>query len=149
VLRAGAIDCVVKDAALAFLADLPKRVTESVRRYRLEHMNRLLIQALESARDGVMITDLQGAILHVNQALEGLTGYTRAELLAKTPRLLRSAPPPPEVPRALWQTTRGRGGWRGELTNRRKDGSLFQTSITVSPIVDAQGRLTHFVGIQR
>ncbi len=42
-----------------------------------------------------------------------------------------------------------RRSWQGELTNRRKDGSLFQVSLTVSPIVDAQGRMTHFVGIQR
>jgi PAS domain S-box-containing protein len=149
VLQAGAVDYVVKDSALTFLTELPKRVTESVRRHRLEHTNRLLIQALESARDGVMITDLHGAILHVNQALERMTGYTRAELLGQNPRLLKSGVHPDEVYRDMWQTVLGRGSWQGELTNRRKDGSLFPTSITVSPIVDSQGRLTHFVGIQR
>ena len=49
VLRAGALDYVVKDPSLAFLGELPKRVVESVTRHRLEQMNRLLIQALESA----------------------------------------------------------------------------------------------------
>jgi len=76
--------------ALTFLAELPKRVSESVTRYRLEQLNRLLIQSMESARDGIMITDLQGAILHVNQALEHLTGYRRNELLGQTPRLFKS-----------------------------------------------------------
>src|SRR5262245_50099191 len=49
----------------------------------------------------------------------------------------------------MWRTILGRNSWQGELTNRRKDGSLFETSLTISPIVDGQGRLTHFVGIQR
>src|SRR5262245_65624674 len=89
VLRAGALDYVVKDEELAFLTDLPKRVAESVTRHRLEHLNGLLIQALESARDGIIITDLQGTILKVNHALEVLTGYDRTELLGRNPRLLK------------------------------------------------------------
>jgi PAS domain S-box-containing protein len=148
-LRAGALDYLIKDTALTFLGELPKRVSESVTRHRLEQRNRLLVQALESARDGIMITDLQGVILTVNQALESLTGYDRRELLGQTPRLLKSAIHPPEVFAQMWQTVRARRSWQGELTNRRKDGSLFQASMTISPIVDGQGRMTHFVGIQR
>jgi PAS domain S-box-containing protein len=149
VLRAGALDYIVKDAALTFLGELPKRVAESVTRHRLQHMNLLLIQALESARDGVMITDLQGTILHVNQALEAMTGYSRGELLGQNPRMLKSGLHPPEVYAALWQTVLTRASWQGELTNRRKDGSLSEISLTVSPIVDQHGQMTHFVGIQR
>src|SRR5262245_22035448 len=63
VLRAGALDYVVKDPALAFLAELPQRVAESVTRHRLQQTNRLLVAALESAGDGVMVTDLQGTII--------------------------------------------------------------------------------------
>jgi PAS domain S-box-containing protein len=149
VLRAGALDYIAKDRDLAFLAELPKRVSESVTRHRLEQMNRLLIQALESARDGIMITDLQGTILEVNQALEQLTGYHRHELLGQTPRLLKSAVHSPEVYAGMWRTILSRCSWQGELTNRKKDGTLAQVSMTISPIVDSQGRLTHFVGIQR
>ncbi len=149
VLRAGALDYVVKDSQLAFLVDLPKHVAESVKRHRLEQMNRLLIQALESARDGVTITDLQGIILNVNLALEQMTGYSRQELLGQTPRLFKSGAHPAELYAALWRTILGRDSWQGELTNRRKDGSLFQASLTISPIVDPYGRMTHFVGIYR
>jgi PAS domain S-box-containing protein len=149
VLPAGALDYVVKDTALTFLGELPKRVSESVTRHRLEQMNRLLIQALESARDGIMITDLHGTILEVNRALEGLTGYGRQELLGQTPRLLKSGAHPPEFFADIWRTILARKSWQGELTNRKKDGTLFQSSLTISPIVDNQGRLTHFVGIQR
>jgi PAS domain S-box-containing protein len=149
VLRAGALDYVVKDHSCSFLVELPKRVAESVSRHRLVHMNRLLIQALESARDGVLITDLQGTILHVNQALESVTGYSRDELLGKTPALFKSGVHPPEVYQEMWRAILNRESWQGELTNRRKDGTFFEVSLTVSPIFDAHVRLTHFVGIQR
>jgi PAS domain S-box-containing protein len=150
-LHAGALDYVAKDSALLYLADLPKRVVESVRRYRLEQDNKLLIQALESAQDGIMITDLSGKIIKVNQALEQLTGYSRQELVGQTPRLFKSGVHPPEFYAHMWQTILSptRGSWQGELTNRRKDGQLRQMFMTISPIVDAQKRLTHFVGIQR
>ena len=149
VLRAGALDYVVKDSALTFLGELPERVAKSASPHRLERMNRLLIRALESARDGVLITDLQGIILHVNPAVERMTGYTRQELLGRTPRLLRSGVHPPEFYAALWGAILARDGWQGELTNRRKDGGQFQASLSISPIVDPQGRMTHFVGVYR
>src|SRR5262249_14730053 len=133
VLQAGALDYVVKDPALNFLKDLPTRVRESVTRYRLQHLNRLLIEALESARDGIMITDLQGTILHVNQALEGMTGYNRQELCGQNPRILKNPSNPQEVFAEMWQTILSRASWQGELTNRCKDGSLVEVSLTVSP----------------
>src|SRR5262249_48238460 len=148
-LHAGALDYRVKDRDLAFPAELPRRVAEPVRRHRLEQSNRLLVQALDSTRDGVMITDQDGLIVRVNSALEEITGYAREELLGQTPRLLKSGAHPPELYARLWQTILNRASWQGELTNRRKDGQLVQTSMTISPIVDAHGRLTHFVGIQR
>jgi PAS domain S-box-containing protein len=149
VLRAGALDYIVKDRALTFLTDLPKRVMESVTRFRLQQMNRLLIEALESARDGVMITDLQGTILHVNASLEVMTGYDRQELLGQNPRMLRSDKHPTEFYGEMWRTILNRQSWQGELFNQRKDGTLIDTSLTVSPILDARGQLTHFVGIYR
>jgi len=148
-MQAGALDYVVKDDALHFLCELPKRALECVRRYRLEQKTQLLGQALESASDGILITDLQGTIVEVNAALVAQTGYSREELLGQTPRLFRSGLHPPEFYAQMWQTILARQNWSGELTNRRKDGQLRQTHMTISPIFDKQGRLTHFVGIQR
>jgi PAS domain S-box-containing protein len=149
VLRAGALDYVVKDRALGFLAELPKRVAESVTRHRLQQSNRLLVAALESAGDGVMVTDLQGTIMHVNRALEQLTGYGRADLVGQKPSLLKSGLHTPEVYKHLWDTVLARGVWQGELTNRRKDGRLVEVSLTVSPVLDGHGQLTHLTGILR
>jgi PAS domain S-box-containing protein len=149
VIKAGALDYIVKDRELAFLADLPRLVAESVTRYRLRETNRLLVAALESAGDGVMVTDLQGNIIHVNRALEEMTGYCRGELVGQKPSLLKSGQHPPEVYARLWNTVLARGVWQGELTNRRKDGRLFEVSLTVSPVLDAHGQLTHLTGILR
>jgi PAS domain S-box-containing protein len=148
VFQAGALDYIVKDPQMRFLAELPKRVRESVTRHQLLQRNRLLIEALESARDGIMITDLQGNILQVNQALEDMTGYTRQELVGQNPRILKSGVHPQEVYAEMWRRALSRTAWQGELTNRRKDGTLIEVSLTVSPIV-SQGQLTHLVGIQR
>lgn len=149
VLRAGALDYIVKDRALTFLSDLPKRVQESVTNHRLQQTNRLLVEALESARDGVMITDLQGVILHVNAALEQMFGFGRHDMLGQTARLFKSGLHSAEFYRDLWSAILGRSSWQGELINRRKDGSLVDISLTVSPLLDASGQLTHFVGIYR
>jgi PAS domain S-box-containing protein len=149
VLHAGALDYIVKDRALTFLSELPKRVSESVTRHRLQHLNRLLIEALESARDGVMITDLQGTIMHVNSSLEHMTGYDRNDLLGQTPRLFKSGMHQPEFYAPMWHSLLARTSWQGELINKRKDGTLLDVSLTVSPILDNRGQLTHFVGIYR
>ena len=122
---------------------------ESITRYRLQQSNNLLIAALESARDGIMITDLQGTIQHVNQALEKMFGYDRQELIGQNPRIFRSGVHAHEFFADLWQTILNRTSWQGELVNKRKDGTLLDSSLTVSPIVNGQGQLTHFVGIFR
>jgi PAS domain S-box-containing protein len=149
VLRAGALDFIVKDADLIYLADLAKRVEESAARHRLQQTNRLLVEAMESARDGIMITDSQGRLEHVNGALEHLFGYARQELLGMTPRLFNSGLQPRAFFEDMWRTILARASWQGELVNKRSDGSLVDTSLTVSPIHDGQGRLTHFIGICR
>jgi PAS domain S-box-containing protein len=149
VLQAGALDYVVKDHALTFLTDLPRRVEEAVTRYRLQQTNHVLLAALESAGDGIMVTDLHGTLVHVNRALEQMTGYSRQEMLGQTPRLFKSGLQPPEFYARLWQTVLGRGVWQGELTNRCKDGRLVEVSLTVSPVLDARGQLTHLAGIVR
>jgi two-component system, cell cycle sensor histidine kinase and response regulator CckA len=148
-LKAGALDYVVKDDNLEFIYELPKRVQVGITRHRLQESNQLLIAALESARDGICITDREGTMINVNSALEKMTGYNRDELLGNTPRLFKSGAHEPDFYTSLWRTVISGQSWQGELVNRRKDGQHYDVSLTVSPIVDAHGKLTHFVGIYR
>ena len=150
VLREGALDYVVRNESNAALTELPKRVREAVIRHRLQQTNNLLSAALESARDGVMITDLQGTVMHVNSALERMFGYNRAELLGKdAAELFRSSHQPARFTEEMWKTLHDRRSWQGELVNQRKDGTLQDSSLTISPIFDGRGQMTHFVGIYR
>jgi PAS domain S-box-containing protein len=149
VLRAGALDYIAKDRALSFLTELPKRVQESTMRFKLQQANRLLIAALESANDGILITDKDGTIQHVNVAVERLFGFGRDELIGKTPRLFRSDVHSRDTFAEMWQTLHDRQSWQGELVNRRKDGTLIDVSLAISPILDPQSQLAHFVGIYR
>jgi PAS domain S-box-containing protein len=145
VLRLGALDYLVKDERMGFLVELPKRVLESVTRYRLERANGLLVQALESAGDGIMIVDRQGTIRTVNRALLALTGYERDELIGQAPQLLLGDSHSVEA----WSNFPAGRGWRGEQPVRRKDGTPVPTSLSISPIEDRQNHTTHFVGILR
>lgn len=149
VLRAGALDYIAKDRALTFLAELPKRVQESFTRHRLLQTNRLLIAALESANDGILVTDLQGRIQHVNSAVERMFGYDRRDLIGNTPSMLKGDIHTKDFFAEMWATILNRQSWEGELINRRKDGTLIDISLTISPILDPQGQLTNFVGIYR
>jgi PAS domain S-box-containing protein len=149
VLQAGAQDYVVKDPALAFLSELPKRVSEAVTRHRLQQFNRLLIEALESAGDGVLITDSAGTILHVNAALEKMSGYARQELLGQHPRLFRAETEPAGLYEGMLRAVRSGTGYRDELLLRRKDGTAVEVAVSVSPIKDSRGQATQFVGILR
>lgn len=114
----------------------------------------LLKAALEQANDAIVITtaelDLPGPqIVYVNAAFSELTGYSPAELLGQTPRILQG----PETDRTELDCARAalmRGeAYRGELINYRKDGSSYIMEWRIAPVRAADGTLTHWVSIQR
>jgi two-component system cell cycle sensor histidine kinase/response regulator CckA len=150
VLREGALDYIVRDQEGSYLTELPGRVAEAVTRHRLQQSNNLLIAAFESARDGIVITDLSATVLHVNSALERLFGYSRAELLGQNAsNIFRSDQQPNNFLDDMWRALNDRRSWQGEIFNKRKDDTLIDTSLTISPIFDARGQMTHFVAIYR
>ena len=108
----------------------------------------LLSQAVEQSPVSTVITDRNGIITYVNPHCVALTGYSEAELLGHNPRLMQSGLTPPAVYRQLWQTILAGQRWRGELQNRRKDGELIWVAVQISPILAADGNITHFVAVQ-
>jgi PAS domain S-box-containing protein len=114
-----------------------------------EESLRLQSAALHAAADAIMITDRAGVIEWVNPAFTQLTGYTAEEALGKPPGdLVKSGKHVPAFFEELWETILARRTWRGEIINRRKDGSLYTERQTVTPILDASGAITHFVAIK-
>jgi two-component system sensor histidine kinase/response regulator len=107
----------------------------------------LINTALETAANAVVITDAKGVILWVNPAFSTLTGYSSEEATGKNLSLLKSGKHDREFYENLWTTILSGRTWRGEFTNRRKDGCLYQDEHTITPVSSKDGVITHFIAI--
>ncbi len=108
----------------------------------------LLVKALESAANAILITDRQGRIVWVNQGFARLSGYSREELLGQSPTLLRSGKQSEAFYADLWQTILAGRPWQGELVERNKSGECYTVSQVITPLCDELGVITHFLAIQ-
>lgn len=117
-------------------------------RRRSEMEMRKLSEAVEQTSSCVIVTDVEGRIEYVNPHFVLSTGYSLEEMRGRTPSVLKSDRTPREVFEDLWKTLQAGGVWRGEFCNRHKNGDLRVHSATISPILDARGRTTHYVAIQ-
>ena len=116
---------------------------------RLVAAMRLQSAALNAAANAMVITDGDGTIVWVNRAFCAMTGYSAAEAIGKNPRdLVKSGVHDQALYAELWRTIRAGQVWRGELTNRRKDGTLYPEMQTITPVTDA-GAITHFIAIKQ
>ncbi|MGZ5381895.1 MAG: putative bifunctional diguanylate cyclase/phosphodiesterase, partial [Thermoanaerobaculia bacterium] len=105
--------------------------------------------ALEAAANAVLITDCEGRIEWVNPAFTELTGYEPDEVIGRTPRILKSERQAPYYYEKLWETILAGNVWRGELQNRRKDGTLYVEEQTITPVKSASGEIRHFISIKQ
>ena len=107
------------------------------------------VTQLDLGGDVLIITDRDGTILEVNDAFVTATGYSRREAIGSTPRMLSSGFQSQEFYADLWDTIISGRTWRGQLVDRRRDGTLRTYHSTITPIRDPSGRITHFVAIER
>ncbi len=125
-------------------------IFERCQRHRIEAALALQSAALDAAADAMVITDREGGLVWANPAFTQLTGYTVPEALGKNPReLVKSGVHDSSFYQNMWTTLLDGRVWRGELTNRRKDGVLYVEDQTITPVTDATGAITHFVSIKR
>ncbi len=118
----------------------------SARRRAEEEIQRLAA-AVEQAADAVVITDTAGIIQYVNPAFEHILGYPRAEVLGKTPALLKSGRHDGQFYDRLWSAISTGRIWRGRLTDRRKDQTLVELNTAISPVRDASGKIVNYVAV--
>ncbi len=120
-------------------------------RQRLEETLRLRERAIAASSNGIVITDarlIDNPIIYVNQAFEGITGYTAAEVLGRNCRFLQGHQSDRSALDSLHQAIAAGTDCTVDVVNYRKNGEQFWNHLSISPIYDSEGQLTHFVGIQ-
>lgn len=117
-----------------------ERKTEDLQKFR---------QAVDTSFDHTVITDADGHILYANRSAQILTGFSEEEMLGKTPALWGKQMPK-EFYETFWRTIKEeKNSYAGELTNKRKDGTKYLSSLRVAPVLDEKGEVKFFVGVER
>ena len=114
----------------------------------LETVKQLLMEHW-AGKPAMALTAPDGALEYVNPAFERLSGWMREEIVGRHTRILKSGRHPASFYRELWETVLRGDVWRGRMTNRRRDGTLFEEEETITPVRDTSGRTTHFVCVRR
>ncbi|WP_052761167.1 EAL domain-containing protein [Sedimenticola thiotaurini] len=109
---------------------------------------RKLHQAVEQSVSSLVITDAEGVTEYVNHRFELTTGYRQDEIIGRKFNKTRSGQIPPELYQEMWNTIRSGNIWEGELLNRKRNGELYWELVSISPVRDKQGKISHFIGIQ-
>jgi len=126
-------------------AQLKQDLTE---RKLIEDKLRKLSLAVEQNPISIIITDTNGIIEYGNPRVSNITGYTPEELLGKKTNIFKSEDTPIEVFEALWDTILAGKEWHGELHNKKKNGELYWEAASISPIIDEEGKITHFLALK-
>jgi len=141
-VHSGPIQWNQKRALYSIVHDITVRVEA-------EERLRKLSQAVEHASESVIITDRNGVIEYANPAFSSITGYSTSEAIGNTPSILKSGQQSPQFYEHLWRTITSGMVWKRQLIERRKDGTLYPVVMSIAPIFDSQGEITHYVGIQQ
>lgn len=120
---------------------------QAFERRRIDERLELAATVFHNAHEGIFVTDREERILDVNPTFAEITGYAREEVLGRTPNLLSSGRHGPDFYESMWGAINATGHWRGELWNRRKDGTLYLERLTVSVVRDARGQVERYVGV--
>ena len=118
-------------------------------RKQAEQKLRFLSLIAEQVSDSVVATNLDFQITYTNQSFHRLYGYSRDEILGRTPRKLNAEPGADRIQDDIYRTVTSGGTWRGELLNRRKDGSTFPCDSMIFPLVGEDGTVFAYAGLQR
>ncbi|MEI6279555.1 MAG: response regulator [Verrucomicrobiae bacterium] len=145
----------VQDGAQDFLVKgqfsgelLSRAIRYAVERKRSEVALLNMRMAVEQSANTIAITNPEGNIEYVNPAFEKSSGYSASEVLGGNPRILKSGEQDATFYRDLWATITSGKIWKGQFHNRRKDGSLYWESATISPVLNNRGEIVHFIAVK-
>ena len=113
-----------------------------------EEQLRKLSLAVEQSPESIVITNLKAEVEYANEAFIQNSGYSREEIIGRNPRILHSGKTPRETFDSLWHAMTHGQSWKGEMYNRRKDGSEYVELAIITPIHQADGTITHYVAVK-
>lgn len=108
---------------------------------------RLSSIVFDHAGEAIMVTDGSNRILHVNRAFERMTGYSGAEVLGQSPKILASGRHGPEFYQELWHSVSTTGSWSGEIWNRRRNGDIYPEWLRITAVRDGDGPPDHYIAM--
>ena len=135
------------EATRNLLLEMAMDMSFALGNFTREAQLKLAAKVFEQGNEGFIITDAKRNIVMLNHAVTVISGYSEAEVLGQDLRMLVSGGDDEDFYRAMWKKIDKRGSWQGEVSNHRKDGSLYPGWFSVSRALDAQGNVTHIIGI--
>lgn len=97
--------------------------------------------------EGIMVTDARGNIQKVNPAFTTITGYTEAEIIGQSPRILKSGKQEKQFYEEMWKSIHENGFWQGEIWNKKKNGQIYLERLSISAIKNESEQVRNYVGI--
>ena len=122
---------------------------EVSQRIKAQAENLRLSTAIDQASDGIVIADVNGVIEYVNESFVRSTGYERERVIGCNPRLLKSSDHDTSFYEEIWKTISAGEIWRGEITDRRRDGTTYTEEMSITPTRDSRGQLAKFIAIKK
>ncbi len=116
-------------------------------RKQVKKEQRLAAIVFDACTEAITITDTQGNILSVNPAFSLITGYSAEEVIGKNPKILQSGRYDSAFYKSMWDKIAVTGHWQGEIWNRRKDGSVYEETLSISAVRDKQEKVTHYIAM--
>jgi two-component system, cell cycle sensor histidine kinase and response regulator CckA len=123
-----------------------RNITE---RKRTEEARARLAKAVEQAAEAIVITDPAGAISYVNPAFEKITGFTPEEAMGRNPHILKSGKHDAAFYRQMWDLLSRGEVWTGRIINKKRNGTLYEEEMTISPVLDPAGKIINYVAVKR
>lgn len=132
-----------------FMETLSYIIGEAIAKFNAQEELARLASAAESAADAIVVTDNRGVVQYANPAFEQITGYTKDEVIGRNLHILDSGAHGEDFYIKIRETLKNEGKWKGELINKKKDGTIYHEECTISAVKDTSGKIINYVAIKR
>ncbi|WP_294955166.1 diguanylate cyclase [Sulfurovum sp.] len=132
---------------IEMLSTVASIIGSAINNERNLHSLEMSSAVFEHTMDGVLITNADNRIMHVNAAFSDITGYQPEEVVGKDPKFLKSGTHDKHFYQQMWTQLTQKGNWQGEITNRKKNGEIYIEWLSVNAIHNDNGEIENFIGI--